>query len=221
LRFLIKFMKADVYNKEGQVIEQIELPLDIFKTDFNPDLVHQVLRVLLSRRRLALAFAKGRSEVRGGGKKPWRQKGTGRARHGSIRSPLWKGGGVTSGPRLKEENFKKRINKKMRKAAIKMVLSQKIKDKEIKIFDSLEVKEKKTKMMDKILKNILETKNKKQCRALVLLGPKQAEIKRILKNIPYLNIQTVSSLDLLDLLNNKYLVFEKNTLPLLIENLTK
>ena len=117
-------MKSPIYNLKGEDLKEIEISDDIFGKKINNNLIHQVYTSLLSNKRKPLAFTKDRSEVRGGGKKPWRQKGTGRARHGSIRSPLWKGGGVTFGPRAKERDLKKKINKKIKKDAIKMVLSK-------------------------------------------------------------------------------------------------
>ncbi len=106
-------MKADIYNQQNQKIGEADLLNKIFNIKWNPDLVHQVLTVQLANRRQVLAHTKGRGEVRGGGRKPWRQKGTGRARHGSIRSPIWKGGGITFGP-TKERVFARKINKKMK-----------------------------------------------------------------------------------------------------------
>ena len=122
-------MQIDLYNAGGSIIGKADLPEKMFGQKWNPDLVHQVLAAQESNARKPLAHAKGRGEVRGGGKKPWRQKGTGRARHGSIRSPLWKGGGVTHGP-TKERNFEKKINKKMRRAALFSILSRKTKEQE-------------------------------------------------------------------------------------------
>ncbi|MFH0852428.1 MAG: 50S ribosomal protein L4, partial [bacterium] len=115
-------MELTVYNTEGQEVEKIELPEKVFGLKVNNNLVKQAYEAQMSQARIPYAHAKDRSEVRGGGKKPWRQKGTGRARHGSIRSPLWRGGGVTHGPR-KEKVYAKDINKKMKRAALLMVLS--------------------------------------------------------------------------------------------------
>ena len=107
-------MKVPLYNQEGKESGQALLPKEIFDVKFNSDLVHQVAVSQAANRRRVIAHTKGRGDVRGGGKKPWRQKGTGRARHGSRRSPIWKGGGVTFGP-TKERVFKKDIPKKMRR----------------------------------------------------------------------------------------------------------
>ena len=122
-------VKIDVYNQEGKVVGDATLPKGIFEVKLNTDLVHQIAVSLSANNRQISAHTKNRGEVSGGGKKPWRQKGTGRARHGSIRSPLWKGGGVTHGPRV-ERVFEKDIPKKMRRKALFMVLSQKAKDKQ-------------------------------------------------------------------------------------------
>ena len=110
-------MKTEVYNQQGKKVGQTILPKEIFEVPMNADLVHQVFISHTANQRQNSAHTKNRGEVRGGGRKPWRQKGTGRARHGSIRSPLWKGGGVTFGPR-NEKNWKKDIPKKMKRKAL-------------------------------------------------------------------------------------------------------
>src|SRR3990167_5955176 len=117
-------MKISIYNQAGEKTSTMNLPKEIFEIKFNADLVHQIAVSLSANKRQISAHSKTRSEVRGGGKKPWRQKGTGRARHGSIRSPLWKGGGVTFGPR-KDKVYEKDVPKKMRRKALLMVLSEK------------------------------------------------------------------------------------------------
>ncbi|MFH0712566.1 MAG: 50S ribosomal protein L4, partial [Candidatus Jorgensenbacteria bacterium] len=117
-------MKAEVYNKENKKVDTIELSDRVFGAKWNPALVHQVLVSESANRRKPYASTKDRSEVRGGGRKPWAQKGLGRARHGSIRSPIWVGGGVTHGPRP-EKDYGKKINKKMKRTAIYSVLSKK------------------------------------------------------------------------------------------------
>ena len=210
-------MKAEVFNQKGEVVEEIEVSQNIFDVAFNNDLVYQVYKSLLSNQRKPIAFTKDRSEVRGGGKKPWAQKGTGRARHGSIRSPIWKGGGVTFGPRQKEENLKKKVNKKMKKASVKIVLSQKLKDKEIKIIDKFELKEIKTKEFFKVLKQIFKKDITKSI--LVLLDNKEQNLRRALKNIPRVEITNVSDVNILNLLNNKFVMFSKEALSALEKQL--
>src|SRR3989338_4393818 len=123
-------MEAKVYTQDGKESGKVKLPEDVFNLPWNSDLVHQVVVSMESNARVTVAHTKDRSEVSGGGKKPWKQKGTGRARHGSIRSPLWIGGGVTHGPR-NEKNFKKKINKKMKIKALYVVLSEKLRNNEI------------------------------------------------------------------------------------------
>ncbi|MBZ1348696.1 MAG: 50S ribosomal protein L4 [Candidatus Liptonbacteria bacterium] len=157
-------MNTDLYNIEGEIIGKTDLPDRIFQYPWNPDLVYQALNVQSQNSRKILAHSKGRGEVRGGGKKPWRQKGTGRARHGSIRSPIWKGGGVTHGP-TKDRNYKIKINKKMKQAAIFSTLAKKFNDSEIKIVDQLKISEPKTKLVAEILKKIFVPREKQQKQA--------------------------------------------------------
>jgi large subunit ribosomal protein L4 len=165
----------------------------------------------LANSRQVIAHTKGRSEVRGGGRKPWRQKGTGRARHGSIRSPIWRGGGVTFGP-TKERVFKKKINKKMKRKALFMVLTSKIKDDELILLDKLEIKEPKTKPMAKMMENILK---KKQKSVLVVIPKKDENIARANKNIPYTKTIWADSLNVLDLLSFKYLLMPKEAIKVI------
>ncbi len=144
-------MEAKIYNQKGEEAGKITLPESIFGLPWNGDLVHQVVTSMLANRRAATAHTKDRSEVRGGGKKPWQQKGTGRARHGSIRSPIWAGGGVTHGPR-KEKSYKKKINQKMKMKALFTVLSAKLRDGELFFIDKITLSEIKTKKAAETLK---------------------------------------------------------------------
>jgi large subunit ribosomal protein L4 len=197
-------MKVDIVDRQNNKVGTIELPDKIFGAKWNPDLVRQAVSVQLANRRRTLAHAKGRGEVRGGGRKPWRQKGTGRARHGSIRSPLWIGGGVTHGP-LKEKIYAKKINKKMNRLAIFNVLSKKIKDDNLKILNDFGKDILKTKAMAEFLKNIIDR------RAKYLLIPSSANknLKKSISNIKNLNVIGPKSLNVYDLLNNKNIILEK------------
>lgn len=197
-------MKADVFDIKNQKIGEADLPERIFAVKWNPDLVNQALTAQLANSRVAIAHAKGRGEVRGGGKKPWKQKGTGRARHGSIRSPLWKGGGATFGP-SKERVFSKKINKKMKRLAIFNVLAQKAREKELKIIDSFKIEANKTKDWNKILKNMVDLRSKN----LLVVANANKKVHGLTSNIK--NIRSISpfSLNVYDLLSNKNVFMEK------------
>jgi len=213
-------MKVSVYNQKGELTKEIELNDQIFGQKFNSHFIHQIYTKTLSNKRQPIASTKDRSEVRGGGRKPWPQKGTGRARHSSIRSPLWKGGGVTFGPRQKERNFKKKINKKEKKIALSQILSQKLKDKEIIILENLEIEQLKTKEVYSLLNNLIKKEKGKPLKKTVLLiESKDKEIKRISRNIPSLKVMTAESIDLIELLNCKYLILKKDILSLLEKKL--
>ncbi len=212
-------MLTDVYNQKGEKTGQAQLPKEIFGVKFRADLVHQVFSSMVSNKRRPIAHAKDRGEVRGGGKKPWRQKGTGRARHGSIRSPLWRGGGVTFGPR-NERNFKKRIPKKMKRSALFSVLSVKLKDNEIIVLDNLSLKEPKTKLMDEILDN-LEKAGLKQKNCLIILPKKDKNIGLAARNIAKIKTAQINNFNILDILSFKYLLFTKETIGAMKEKLIK
>ena len=206
-----KSLNIRVYNQEGEEVSELNLNEAIFGLPWNADLIHQVVRVALANKRQVLASTKDRREVSGGGRKPWRQKGTGRARHGSIRSPLWKGGGITFGP-TKERNFKLKINKKMARKAFLTVLSAKTGDGELLVLDDLKLSAPKTKEMAKIIKNFPQVKN-----SLLILSDKNEGIKKDGRNLPNLNITNMDSLNILDILKYKHLIFTKDG----IEHLNK
>lgn len=197
-------MKADVYNQQNNKVDTIDLSDRIFNVKWNPDLVHQAVSAHLANKRSPLAHAKGRGEVRGGGKKPWKQKGTGRARHGSIRSPLWKGGGVTFGP-TKERIFAKKINKKMKQQALFSVLSGKIKDNELKVIDKFDDGMKKTKEWEKFLKKITDLKFP----TLLIPAISGKNIHRAIVNIKNVGAISPHSLNVYDLLRYKNIILEK------------
>lgn len=199
-----------VYTQEGKEVSELELNEAIFGLPWNADLVHQAVRVALANKRQVLASTKGRSEVRGGGRKPWRQKGTGRARHGSIRSPLWKGGGITFGP-TSERNFKLKINKKMARKAFLTALSTKAKDSELLVLNDLKLSAPKTKEMAKILKNFPQVKTG----LLVLTSKKDENLKRAGRNLSNLRIINIDNLNILDILKYQHLIFIKDGLEYL------
>lgn len=208
-------LELAVYNQEGKEIEKIELPKEIFGLEINQSLVKQATEAQLSQSRIHYAHAKDRSEVRGGGKKPWRQKGTGRARHGSIRSPIWKGGGVTFGPR-KEKNFAKKINKQMKRQALFMVLSGKARDNEIIVLDDLKLEQPKTKIMAQIIRSI-QTGVKKELSkgTLMITSQKDGNIILATRNIPKIDTIGANSLNVVDLLSYKYLLMPKGAIEII------
>ncbi len=201
-----------VYNQNKEEVEKMELPADIFEVPMNLDLVHQVVLAQQSNRRRRIAKTKDRGEVSGGGRKPWRQKGTGRARHGSIRSPIWKGGGVTFGP-SPEKVFKKRIPKKMRRKALFMVLSEKVREKLLLVLDDLKINEPKT----KIAKEIAEKLFLKEGSGLIALPEIDKNIILSFRNIPKIETIQAKDLNVLDILSYKYLIMPKKSIEVIKE----
>ncbi|MGC8776091.1 MAG: 50S ribosomal protein L4 [Minisyncoccia bacterium] len=211
-------MKAELLNLKNEKVGEIDIPENIFQTKWNPVLVKQALEAQLGNSRKPLAHAKTRAEVRGGGKKPWRQKGTGRARHGSIRSPIWVGGGKAHGP-TKEENFSKKINKKMKRLAIFSVLAKKFKDGEIKFFDSLKISEPKTKIIFSYLKSIINLpKKSKKIDVLLIPDLENKEIYRASRNLVKTKVLSPDSLNVYDLLNYKNIFIDQNALSVILKH---
>lgn len=204
-------MKTTVYNHSGKESGTVELPESIFGLNWNGDLVHQVVVSMQSNARANTAHTKDRSEVRGGGRKPWRQKGTGQARHGSKRSPIWVGGGITFGPRS-ERNYDKKINKKMRSKALLVALSQKLRDGQILCVDSFEGVSGKTKDMKAIFDNFanvagFETLNTKKHNNVFMTSANLSDdVKNGAKNLFHVTAQDMKNLNVLDVLNFRYLV---------------
>jgi len=194
-------MKVDVFNQKGEKVGKTELPSEIFGVKINPDLVWQVVVSQQANKRQGTAHTKTRAEVSGGGRKPWPQKHMGRARHGSIRSPIWRHGGVAHGPR-KEKIWKKKIPKKMRREALFMALSGKLKDNELILVDKIELEKPKTKEMVKILEN-LKLKGKS---TLICLPKVDEKIILAARNIPKVATIEARNLNCLDLLSFKYLL---------------
>jgi large subunit ribosomal protein L4 len=205
-------MKAIVYNQEGKEVGNALLPKEIFDVKVNPDLLHQVAVCQMANRRQPIAHTKDRGEVRGGGRKPWPQKGTGRARHGSIRSPLWVGGGVTFGPR-KGRVFKKRIPKKMKRKALFMALSGKAHSNLLILLDKLKITEPKTKKISEILQKL-------PCKSqscLIALPEIDKNIILASRNLPKVETIQAKDLNVLDLLSFKYLLIPKDSIKVIKE----
>ncbi len=203
-------MKYPVYNQKGKETGEAELPEDIFNVKVNADLVHQVTVSQMSNQRTATAHTKDRGEVRGGGKKPWRQKGLGRARHGSIRSPIWVGGGVTFGP-TNERNFKKNIPVKMRRRALFMVLSAKAKEKFLVLLDELKIGEPKTRLVAEILKSLPSAEGT----AVLALPEIDRKLIQASRNIKGFRTIQAKDLNCLELLSFKYLVMPKASIEVI------
>ncbi|MFO7814649.1 MAG: 50S ribosomal protein L4 [Halanaerobiales bacterium] len=195
--------QAVKYNNNGEEITGIDLSDDIFNSKINENVVHQVVTSQLAKVRGGNASTKTRNEVRGGGRKPWRQKGTGRARHGSIRSPLWVGGGITFGP--KPRSYNKKVNKKMKKIALKSVLSDKLQNEGLMILDELKVDEIKTKKMISLLEDLgLEDR-----KVLIVLPEKDKKVYLSARNIPDVKTLVLDGLNTYDLLDNEVILMSE------------
>ena len=192
-----RVMKKDM---SGNETEELLLSEQIFSEDINEPLVHRVVTAQLSSKRQGTASTKGRSEVRGGGRKPWRQKGTGRARHGSIRSPLWVGGGITFGP--KPRSFSKKVNKKEKKYAMRSILSDKVNRESLIVLDELDFPEIKTKQAVELLRNLGLKENK----VLIILPEKKDNVYLSCRNLPGVRTLLLEALNAYDLLDNEYIV---------------
>lgn len=190
------------YDMTGNEIGDIDLADSVFNENINENAVHQVVTAQLARIRRGNASTKTRSEVRGGGRKPWRQKGTGRARHGTIRSPLWVGGGITFGP--KPRSYDKKTPKKLKKLAMRSILTDKVKSESLVILDDLKLEQPKTKQMVEILQN-LDLEDKK---VLIIIPDKDANIYLSARNIPGVKTLVVEALNAYDLLDNDFIIID-------------
>jgi large subunit ribosomal protein L4 len=204
-------METIIYSNKGVKAGSLNLPTEIFDLPWNGDLVHQVAIAMQANARDSVAHTKGRGEVSGGGKKPWRQKGTGRARVGSTRSPIWRHGGVTHGP-LSEKDYSQKINRKMRTKALFTVLSQKLRDGEIIFVDSLEQANIKTKDASSMLLGLskiqgfdrLATKRKNT--ALISIKGRSQIVEKSFSNIPSVVVSKVEDMSVVDALSARYLI---------------
>lgn len=204
-------METTLYNQDGKSAGKLSLSKEIFGLPWNADLVHEVIRLMNSNSRSPIAHAKMRGEVRGGGAKPWKQKGTGRARHGSSRSPIWVGGGTTHGPR-NDKNYSRKINKKAKTKAFYTVLSQKFRDGEILFIDSLSLANPKSKDAKKILSSLSSIKGyeklatKKTNAAIIALDKKTDALTKSFRNFGNVSIEEFRNINPVSVMNHTYLI---------------
>jgi large subunit ribosomal protein L4 len=204
-------VEMNVHSIEGEKIDEMKLNDDMFDANINKHIVHQIVKRYLAEKRRGTASTKGRSDVRGGGKKPWKQKGTGRARAGTIRSPLWVGGGVIFGPENRDYSYS--IPRKMRLVALKSVLSGKVKNKDIIILDKLELKDGKTKDITYILDKF-HIKNDK----IIIVTDKEDEnVKRAANNLKNVMVITANKINTYDLVNYQKMLITKEALKIIEE----
>lgn len=194
-------MKVQVYNLQGKESKQLELNEAVFNVTVKPEVVHEVFVAQRGLARESWADTKNRGEVRGGGKKPWQQKGTGRARHGSIRSPIWKGGGVTFGP-LSVRNYDTKINKKTRRLATRMCLSDKAQNGALWVVDSFSFEQPKTKLFASLLKALPV----KQKTFLVVTPGKDALVLRATSNLKTVKTTRAEDLNVIDVLSKQAII---------------
>jgi len=200
----------DVLDLKGKEIEKINISNEIVKQESNNEILYQEVRRYLASIRSGTSSTKGRSEVRGGGRKPWRQKGTGNARAGSIRSPVWKGGGVVFGPKPRNYSFK--LNKKVIKKSKFIAMSEKFKEKKIIVLDKLAFKKPKTKKAYEILEKFKLIGKK----VLVILENTNGDEAKSFRNIENVLVTSAKSLNTYNILISDYLVFTKNSLTELV-----
>ena len=210
-------METIVYNQKGVEVSKISLPESVFGVKWNSDMVHQVVQSILTSARKPYAHVKTRGEVRGGGKKPWQQKGTGRARHGSSRSPIWVGGGVAHGPRQNEETFFRKINKKMKAKALFAIISRKFKDGEVLFVDEIKFNAPKTVEAIEVLNSLSKVNGfdmlmKKKNNSIYLANfGKDTTLEKSFANLGNVMVDEFRNINHLDILNKKFLVITNPT----------
>ncbi len=206
-------LQAKIYNQKGKESGTVDLPASVFAVKWNADLVHQVVTSMLSSARTPIAHAKNRGEVSGGGKKPWQQKGTGRARHGSTRSPLWVHGGTTHGPR-NDKDYGRKVNKKMKAKALYTILSAKYKKGQIMFVDSISFKAPKTKeAVDTLttfskISGFNDLMSRKKNSAYLAFSKKDATAEKSFQNINTIKADEIRNMNPVDLMKYKYVVIE-------------
>lgn len=196
--------QVQVYNFRGEKKSEMQLADGVFAVPANNILLHQVAVALAGNQRVAIAHTKDRSERSGSGRKPWKQKGTGRARSGSLRSPLWRKGGIVFGP-SKDRNFSQKINQKMRRKAVALALSEKLRSGKLIVINEFSVTEQKTKYFSQGLKSLpIEQKS-----VMIPFTPDEKSFELISRNIPKVFSASVDTLNVLDILNREYLLVTK------------
>lgn len=209
-------IKVKVYNWQGEATGSEKLDAKFFGVKINPIVVQQVVIAQRANSRETLAHTKGRSEVRGGGRKPWKQKGTGRARHGSIRSPLWVGGGITFGPTT-DRNFTQKINKKTKAAALKMVMTDKLANEKLIVVEAYDMADAKTKTLQSALKKLpINGKT-----VLLVTATAKDNVNLAAKNLKKVETIYFGSINVVDLLKYQYLVVSKAMLAKIQEHYRK
>ncbi|NVN97445.1 50S ribosomal protein L4 [Candidatus Nomurabacteria bacterium] len=209
-------METQIYNQKGKSVGKLTLPESIFGVPWNGDLVHQVVTAMQANARTPVAHTKDRSEVRGGGRKPWKQKGTGRARHGSSRSPIWVGGGVAHGPR-NEKSYEQKINKKMKAKALYTVLSEKLRKGQIIFLEELNLKNIKTKDAVAVIKDLSTLKGfekmvgGKKPNTFISVPAKGDTVKKSFANIQTVEVDEVRNMNPVDLLAYRYIIIAQPT----------
>ena len=197
--------KVPLRNSRNEQVGEVELNDEIFNVSIKSHLLHEVVNMQLAKRRSGTASTKGRSEVRGSGRKPWRQKGTGRARAGTRGSPIWRGGGVTFGP--KPRDFTPKVNKKIRKQALKMALTSKCNEDQIVVLDNLDLQEIKTKAIVDLMQ-VFEIAS-----VLVVIPVRNDFLEKSARNVPHTKVLRSEGLNVYDILKYQNLVVMKDAVP--------
>ena len=202
---------ADIYNTNKEKVSQVVLDEKVFGCEVKPHLLYEVVKMQLANRRAGTASTKNRSHVRGGGKKPWRQKGTGRARAGSIRSPIWKGGGTTFGPLPRDYSY--RLNKKVKKLALRTALSIKLREDKLLILDNFNLPEIKT-------KGVITTLNRFDIKDAFIIDDSNLHLEKSASNVPFVKVLRPEGLNVYDILRYDKLIITQSCLEKLTRTLS-
>lgn len=192
--------KLSVHDMSGKVVGDVSLKDEVFNAPYNQGLIHQIFVGLRANKRRGTASTKERGEIRGGGRKPWRQKGTGMARHGTRTSPLWRGGGITFGP--KPRSYNQKLPKKMRHGAMRSALSQRVRDEKVTALKALDLEEFRTKAVVELLKSLEVSES----RTLLVLHEPNQKVEKSASNIPGVGVVLAENLNLIDVIHNHRLV---------------